>query len=107
MVKALFNRIIGKEPKTGFIWKKRELTKSIVGFRLLLHEAHREPMKCKQLIMVYPHFVGIMDVAKEGTGGVVVGARDEYIPTVFCLEWPQDDQDMVCMEDNPVGQITD
>ena len=47
-----------------------------------------------------------MDAAKEGTGGVVVGAGDACVPTVFRYEWPQGIPNMVCTQDNPMGPIT-
>ena len=48
--------------------------------------------KYKQLVTGDPHFIGIMDAAKEGTGGVVVGKGDACVPTVFCYKCPQDIQ---------------
>ena len=47
-----------------------------------------------------------MDAAKEGTGGVMVGAGDVCALMVFRYEWLQGIQDMVCTHDNPSGQIT-
>ena len=58
-------------------------------------------MKCKQLVMGGPHFVGTMDAATEGTGGGLVGKKDECVPAVFHLQWPQNIQDMACTNDNP------
>ena len=77
-VKGLFtpiNQVLGirPAPKLVFTRPTSELKKSIEGFRALLHEAHREPTKCKHLVTGDPHFVGIMDAAKEGTCGVIVG----------------------------------
>ena len=111
MVKALFipiNKVLGiwPEPQLVFIKPNSELQKSIEGFRVLLHEAHKEPSKCKQLVTGDPHFLGIMDAVKEGMGGVVVGEGDACTPTVFRLEWPKDIHDMVCMQENPDRPIT-
>ena len=111
MVKALFtpiNNVLGirPEPKLVFIRSNSEMQKSIEGFRVLLGEAHKEPTKFKQLVTGDPHFVGIMDAAKEGTRGVVVCKWDACVPTVFRLEWPKDIQDMVCTQENPNGPIT-
>ena len=97
---------IRPKPKTVFIRKNSELEKLIAGFQILLHEAHKEPNKCKQLVIGYPHVVGIMDAAIEGTGGVVMGKRDACIPKVFRLEWPQITQDMVYTWENPDGPIS-
>ena len=54
----------------------------------------------------HPDYVGIMDAAKEGTGGVVIGEGSACVPTVFRLEWPQEVQAQVVTEDNPDGTIT-
>ena len=62
-------------------------------------------MKYKQLVTGDLNFLGIMYIANDGTGGVVVDERDNYVPTVFHLEWPQDVQDLVCTKDNPDGPI--
>ena len=56
--------------------------------------------------MGYPHFVGIMDAALEGTGGVVIGEADACVPTVFRLEWSDKVKALVCTRDNPQGPIT-
>ena len=110
-VRAIFNtinRVLGIRQglKTVFIRKNNKPEKSISGFQILLREAHREPTKCKQLVTVGSHFVGVMGAAKEGMRGVVVGKMDTCASTVFCLEWPQGVQDMVCTKDNPDGPIT-
>ena len=52
MVKALFtpiNKVLGmrSEPKLAFIRPNSKLEKSIDGFRALLHDAHKDPTKCK------------------------------------------------------------
>ena len=38
--------------------------------------------------------------------GVIVGKKDACVRTFFCLEWPQDVQDLVCTKDNPDRPIT-
>ena len=35
-----------------------------------------------------PDLIYIMDAAKEGPGGMVVGKIEVCLPIVFCLEWP-------------------
>lgn len=39
--------------------------------------------QCHELIVGHPNFVGIMDAALEGTGGVVIGEADVCVPTVL------------------------
>ena len=73
---------------------------------MLLGSAHKKPTKCKELVTGDPHFIGIMDTAKEGTGGAVLGEGDACVPTVFCYKWLKDIQDMVCTQENPERPIT-
>jgi hypothetical protein len=35
-------------------------------------------------------FVGVKDASIHGVGGIVVGAKEACVPTVFRLQWPQD-----------------
>ena len=108
--KTLFTPInqvlsIWPEPKLVYIRPNSKLVKAIEGFRVLLCKAHKDPTKCKQLVTGNPHFIGIMDASKEGTGGVVVGKGEVCVPTVFRLKWPKDIQEMVCIQENPDGPI--
>ena len=49
-------------------------------------------MRCEEHVLGDPDFIGIMDAAKEDTGGIVMGDNDPCIPTVFWLEWPSEVQ---------------
>ena len=107
--RALFtevNKVIKAEPRTVFIQRNKPLLTAVTNFRTLLQEAHKSPTKCRQLVVGHPDYVGIMDAAKEGTGGVVIGEGSACVPTVFRLEWPQEVQAQVVTEDNPDGTIT-
>ena len=107
--RALFtevNKVIKAEPRTVFIQRNKPLLTAVKNFRTLLQEAHKSPTKCRQLVVGHPDYVGIMDAAKEGTGGVVIGEGSACVPTVFRLEWPQEVQAQVVTEDNPDGTIT-
>ena len=88
------NQILGIRPEPSRVWVRpgSKLQTAINGFWVLLGSAHKEPTKCKQLVTGDPHFIGIMDAAKEGTVGVMVGKGDAYVPTVFHYKWPQDIQ---------------
>ena len=108
-LRALFtevNKVIKAEPRTVFIQRNKPLLTAVTNFRTLLQEAHKSPTKRRQLVVGHPDYVGIMDAAKEGTGGVVIGEGSACVPTVFRLEWPQDVQAQVVTDDNPDGTIT-
>ena len=76
------------------------------GWRTFLKEALVEPTKCSQLITRHPDIIGIVDAAKEGVGGVVVGENEAIQPTVFRLEWPDEVRALLISESNPNGKIT-
>jgi len=106
---ALFtdiNKIIGAEPKEVWIRENSPVHKAIVGFRTLLQEAHKQPTKCRQLVVGEPSYIAVMDAAKEGAGGVIFGEKEACEPTVFRFEWPKEVQDNMCTFDNPSGHIT-
>ena len=68
------NQLLGipPGPKLIFVRPNRKLQIAIDGFHVLLRKDHQEPTKCKQLVTGDPHFIGIVDAVKEGTGGVIV-----------------------------------
>ena len=82
------NKVISKEPKFVFIRKNSDLHQAIADLRTMITEARKEPTHCRELVTGPPDFFGIVDAAKEGTGGVVMGEEEGCVPTVFRLEWP-------------------
>jgi hypothetical protein len=56
---------------------------AIKGCRMLLRESTKDPTQCKELVLVWPDFVGIVDASSHGVGGVVIGELLECIPTAF------------------------
>ena len=59
-----------------------------------------------ELVTGDPDLMDIMDAAKEGTGGVVMGKGDAYVQKVFRLKCPKDIQNVVCTQENPDRPIT-
>ena len=43
------------------------------------------PTMCWELVTGDPDVIGIMDAAKEGTDGIVVGEKDTCVLTIFRL----------------------
>ena len=100
------NKVLRKEPRQVYIKRNTPLLEAVRVFRALLQEAHKSPTKCRQLVVGHPDYVGIMDAAKEGTGGVIIGETEGCVPTVFRFEWPREVQDAMLTDDNPDGSIT-
>ena len=100
------NKVIRKAPRTVYVQRNKPVLAAVRGFRTLLQEAHKNPTKCRQLIVGHPDYIGIMDAAKEGMGGVIIGENSACEPTVFRFEWPKEVQNEVVSNDNPNGSIT-
>ena len=60
-------------------------TKQGTHVQALLKEAHKRPTRCRKLVLGDPDLIGIMDAAKKGTSGVVIG---EMMPvSQWSLGW--------------------
>ena len=93
-------------PKFVHLHKHKLLLQAIQDCRTLLHESTLAPTKCLELVSGWPDFVGVKDASGHGVGGVIFGENDEYVPTVFRFEWPDDIKADLNSEHNPTGGIT-
>jgi hypothetical protein len=73
---------------------------------MLLRESTKDPTQCKELVLVWTDFVGIVDASSHGVGRVVIGELSECILTVFQWEWPADVKANIRSASNPTGGIT-
>jgi hypothetical protein len=80
---------------------------SLRDIRTILHASIESPTMCKDLVVGWPDYVGIIDASSHGVGGIVIGELSETPPTVFCLEWPRDITENLVSSDNPHGSLTD
>jgi hypothetical protein len=70
-----------------------------------LYASIQSPTQCKDLVLVWPDFIGIVDALSHGIGGVVIGELSALPLTVFRFQWPSDiSQDLVSFN-NPKGEI--
>jgi hypothetical protein len=103
------NRLLAKRPKVVALGRNQELLQALLDCRILLREATIAtiaPTPCKELVNVWPEFVGVKDASKHGVGGIIVGELRACVPTVFRAEWPKDIKDRLISEKNPTGTIT-
>jgi hypothetical protein len=63
-------------------------------------------MLCRDLVLGWPNYIGIVDASSHGVGGVVLGELSGIPPTVFRFQWPQDITDNLVLFTNPRGSIT-
>ena len=78
------NMMLGQREKVAKVWIRpgSPLQQAINDLRTLIKEAQKEPTHCKELVTGHPGYVGIVDAAKEGAGGVIIGENSECVPTV-------------------------
>jgi hypothetical protein len=62
--------------------------------------------QCRELVVGWPDFVGVVDTSSLGVGGVIFRELSECPPTVFCTQWPPDITANVVSVANPKGTIT-
>ena len=45
---------------------------------------------CKEIVIGWPHYIGVKDASRHGIGDIIMGEEQACIPTVFRLDWPDD-----------------
>jgi hypothetical protein len=83
-----------------------ELLEAIRDIRTILRETIIQPTLCKDLVVGWPDYIGIVDASSHGVGGVVLGELSGLPPTVFRLQWPLDITNNLVSFTNPRGSIT-
>ena len=58
--------------------------------RATLEVSTKNPTPCKELVTVWPHYIGVKDSSSHGIGGIIMGEGKACIPTVFLLAWTDD-----------------
>ena len=89
-----------------FIRVGSDVYQELLAWRTLLRDILNQPTKCTELVSGHPDVIGIVDAAKEGVGGIVVGENLAIVPIVFRLEWPKEVRTLVISDNNPEGKIT-
>jgi hypothetical protein len=67
------NRILAKKPPIVWLTSQKQVLAAIIGCRTLLQESTKDPTRCRELVLGWPDFIGIVDVSSHGVGGVVMG----------------------------------
>ena len=82
--------MLGKEPKNIFLQCNKPLLSDIRDCRHLLEMSTKNPTQCKELVTGWPHYIGVKDASSHGFEGIIMGEGKVCIPTVFCLAWIDD-----------------
>ena len=69
---SLFNALLGKKPPVVYLHKNTPLLTAIQDACHLLHLATKFPTPYKELVTVWPHYIGVKDASSHGVGGVIV-----------------------------------
>ena len=82
--------MMGKDPKVTFLHRNKYLLSTILGCYHLLEMSTKNPTPCKELVTVWPHYIGVKDVSSHEIGGIIMGKEKAFISTVFCFDFPGD-----------------
>ena len=69
---------------------KKPLLSAIRDCCHLLELSTKNPRPCKELVTGWPHYIEFKNESSHGIGGIIMGERKSCTPTVFCLAWPYD-----------------
>jgi hypothetical protein len=77
------NRLLQHRPVYVYLHCNPAVLTAIEGCRTLLRESTNEPTHCRELVVGWPDYIGIVDASGHGTGGVVLGEISACTPIVF------------------------
>ncbi len=100
------NWILKCRPPVVFLHRNGELLEAISDIRTILRQTIIQPTLCKDPVVGWPDYIGIVDASSHGVGGVVLGELSGLPPTVFRLQWPLDITNNLVSFTNPRGSIT-
>jgi hypothetical protein len=103
---SLCNWILAKKPPIVWLTGHKRVLAAIKGCRMLVWESTKDLTQCKELVLCWPDFLGIVDASSHGVGRVVIGELLECIPMAFQWEWPADVKANIRSVSNPTGGIT-
>ena len=88
------NKILQTKPPIVYLQRNHMLWVAIMECRTLLQESSNSPTRCRELVGVWPDYIGVCDASSHGVGGIIFGENEPCVPTVFRWEWPQDIKDL-------------
>jgi hypothetical protein len=100
------NRLLKQQPAYVYLSCNLSVLTALKGCRNLLREATSKPTRCRELVMGWPDYIGIVDALGHGAGRVVFGEQLACTPVVFRWEWPKDIKRDINSVSNPAGRIT-
>ena len=100
------NRLLKRHPPVFYFHRNNSLHAAISNCQTILRESTSRSTRCRELVLGWPDFIGVVNASSRGVGGIIIGKLSECLPTVFRLQWPPDITANVISEANPKGTIT-
>ena len=87
---SAYNLVLAAKQRRVHLHRNRDLQAAVRDCRAFLRDSLKAPTPCRELVPMWPSFVGVKDASGHGVGGVIFGEEGECVPTVFRLEWPEE-----------------
>jgi hypothetical protein len=100
------NRLLRKQPEVVYFHRNAPLLSAIRDMRTILQESTLRPTQCRELVLGWPDYVGMVDASSHGAGGIIIGELSACQPTVFQQQWPPDITALVISDTNKGGKLT-
>jgi len=78
-------------------------TQSLWDWQAILKTSTANPTLCSDLVPAPPDYTGYCDASKMGAGGVWFGANKQLPAIVWRISFPDDIQEQICSDSNPLG----
>jgi hypothetical protein len=82
------NQVLKQRPAYVYLQWNPPVLLALKGWRTLLQESTHTPTQCRELVLVWPDYIGIVDASGHGVGRVIVGELSVCTLVVFQWEWP-------------------
>ncbi len=76
------NEVLRTQPNIVYLQRNKVLRQALILCRTLLRKSTTPPTRCKELVQVWPDYIGICDALSFSFEGVIVGENSECPPTV-------------------------
>jgi len=81
-------------------------TQSLRDWQAILKTSTANPTLCSDLVPAPPDYTGYCDASKMGAGGMWFGANKQLPAIVWRISFPDDIQEQICSDSNPLGTLT-
>jgi hypothetical protein len=98
------NCLLKQPPPVVYSYWNEPLCSATSNCWIILRESTSCPTRCRELVVGWLDFVGVVNASSHGVGGIIMGKLLECPPMVFRFQWPPDITANVKSESNPRSQ---